>query len=81
MLSSILQASIARLSLSQNEDIRKITSWAAIFVVLNAVAGVYGMNFDNMPELHWKYGYPLVILVIVAICLLLYRGFKRNNWL
>ncbi len=81
LLSSILQASIARLSLSENEDMRKITSWAAIFAVPTAVAGIYGMNFDFMPELHWKYGYPAVILVIVTICSLLYRGFKRNHWL
>jgi len=81
LLSSILQASIARLSLSENEDMRKITSWAAIFAVPTAVAGIYGMNFDFMPELHWKFGYPAVILVIVIICLLLYRGFKRSHWL
>ena len=81
LLSSILQASIARLSLSENEDMRKITSWAAIFAVPTAIAGIYGMNFDFMPELHWEYGYPAVILVIATICFLLYRGFKRNHWL
>ncbi|PRZ41907.1 CorA-like Mg2+ transporter protein [Antricoccus suffuscus] len=59
----------------------RIVAWAAIFAVPTAVAGIYGMNFDFMPELHWKFGYPAVILVIVTICLLLYRGFKRNHWL
>lgn len=81
LLTSILQAQIARLSLSENEDMRKITSWAAIFAVPTAIAGIYGMNFDFMPELHWRFGYPLVIAVIVVICLLLYRGFKRSGWL
>lgn len=81
LLSSILQAAIARISLSENEDMRKITSWAAIFAVPTAVAGLYGMNFTYMPELDWKLGYPMVLLLIVTICLLLYRGFKRNNWL
>jgi magnesium transporter len=81
LLSSILQASIARISLSQNEDMRKITSWAAIAAVPTAVAGIYGMNFEYMPELRWRFGYPLVIAVLVLSCVLLYRGFKRNNWL
>lgn len=81
LLSSILQTAIARISLSENEDMRKITSWAAIFAVPTAVAGLYGMNFTYMPELEWKLGYPMVLLLIVTICLLLYRGFKRNNWL
>jgi magnesium transporter len=45
------------------------------------VTGVYGMNFDNMPELHWKYGYPLVLGVILAVCTAIYRGFKKNGWL
>lgn len=81
LLSSILQASIARISLSENEDMRKITSWAAIAAVPTAIAGIYGMNFDKMPELHWTFGYPLVLIVMATICFLLYRGFKRNNWL
>ncbi|MEO6956771.1 MAG: magnesium and cobalt transport protein CorA [Antricoccus sp.] len=81
LLSSILQASIARISLSENEDMRKITSWAAIAAVPTAIAGIYGMNFDKMPELQWTFGYPLVLLIMATICFLLYRGFKRNNWL
>lgn len=81
LLTSILQASIARLSLSENEDMRKITSWAAIAAVPTAIAGIYGMNFKYMPELDWTFGYPLVLAVIVTICVALYRGFKRNGWL
>jgi magnesium transporter len=65
----------------QNEDMRKISAWVAIAAVPTAVAGIYGMNFEHMPELHWRYGYPLVLGVITAICLVLFRAFKHNGWL
>jgi magnesium transporter len=81
LLTSILQASLARTSLADNEDTRKISAWAAMIAVPTLITGVYGMNFTYMPELNWKFGYPLVLLVIVAVCSLLYRGFKRNGWL
>jgi magnesium transporter len=81
LLSSILQASMARTGLSDNEDTRKISAWAAIVAVPTLITGVYGMNFDNMPELHWRYGYFAVLGFILVVCLLLYRGFKRSGWL
>ncbi len=81
LLTSILQASLARTSQTDNEDMRKISAWAGIIAVPTAIAGIYGMNFRFMPELEWRYGYPLVLLVIVTACVLLYRGFKRNGWL
>jgi magnesium transporter len=81
LLSSILQASLARTSLADNEDMRKISAYAGIIAVPTAIAGIYGMNFEHMPELGWRYGYPLVLLVIVTICVVLYRAFKRNGWL
>ncbi|KQS68445.1 magnesium/cobalt transporter CorA [Modestobacter sp. Leaf380] len=81
LLSSILQASLARTSLSDNEDMRKISAWAGIIAVPTAIAGVYGMNFDHMPELHWTFGYPLVLIVMLVACTLLWRGFKRSGWL
>jgi magnesium transporter len=81
LLSSILQASLARTSLADNEDTRKISAWAGIVAVPTAIAGIYGMNFQHMPELSWRYGYPLVLVAILSICVLLYRGFKRNGWL
>ena len=81
LLSSILQASLARTTLADNEDMRKISAWAGIIAVPTAIAGIYGMNFEFMPELQWRYGYPLVLLVIVTARVLLYRGFKRNGWL
>ena len=70
LLNSILQANLAQATVAQNEDMRKITSWAAIIAVPTMVCGVYGMNFDHMPELHWKYGYPMVLIGIIGrICL------------
>ena len=81
LLNSILQANLAQASVAQNEDMRKITSWAAIIAVPTMVCGVYGMNFDYMPELRWTFGYPLVIGVISVACVVLYRGFRRNGWL
>ena len=81
LLNSILQAHLAQVTVAQNEDMRKITAWAAVIAVPTMVCGVYGMNFDHMPELHWRFGYPLVIGVILVSCLALYRGFRRNGWL
>lgn len=81
LLNSILQAHLAQVSVAQNEDMRKITAWAAVIAVPTMVCGVYGMNFDHMPELHWRFGYGLVIGVISVACLVLYRGFRRNGWL
>ncbi|WP_328453658.1 magnesium and cobalt transport protein CorA [Streptomyces sp. NBC_00386] len=81
LLNSILQAHLAQVTVAQNEDMRKITAWAAVIAVPTMVCGVYGMNFDNMPELHWRFGYPIVIGVISVGCLILYRGFRRNGWL
>src|SRR4051812_18736849 len=81
LLTSILQASLARTSLADNEDTRKISAWAAMIAVPTLITGVYGMNFDFIPELRWRYGYPMVLIVIVVVCYALYRGFKRNGWL
>jgi magnesium transporter len=65
----------------QNEEVKKISSWAAIFFAPSFVAGVYGMNFDYMPELHWTFGYPMSILLMAAMAALLYRIFKKKGWL
>ncbi|MFI1162031.1 CorA family divalent cation transporter [Streptomyces sp. NPDC020801] len=81
LLDSILQAHLAQVAVAQNDDARKITAWAAIVAVPTMVCGVYGMNFDHMPELHWRFGYPLVLGVIATACFLVHRGFKRNGWL
>jgi magnesium transporter len=81
LLNSILQANLAQATVAQNEDMRKITAWAAIFAVPTMITGVYGMNFDNMPELHYRYGYPVVLCATLAICFAIHRGFRRNGWL
>lgn len=95
LLSDVLQAELARvgarqsrialrqneIAVRQNEDMRRISAWAAIALVPTAIAGIYGMNFDNMPELHWRYGYFVVLGVIAASCTGLHRLFRRNGWL
>jgi magnesium transporter len=81
LIDSILQANVAQVTVAQNEDMRRITAWAAILAVPTMVCGIYGMNFDHMPELHWTYGYPLVLAVMAAACFLIHRGFRRNGWL
>ena len=88
LLTDVLQADVARVSVQQsavavrqNEDMRRISAWAAIALVPTAIAGVYGMNFDTMPELHWEYGYYAVLAVIAIACTSLYLAFKRNGWL
>ena len=81
LLTSILQASLARTTMADNEDMRKISAYAGIIAVPTAIAGIYGMNFEYMPELGWRYGYPAVLLIIATAIFLLYRGFKRNGWL
>jgi magnesium transporter len=65
----------------QTEITRKLAAWAAILAVPTAVAGIYGMNFEVMPELQWKYGYVLVLVVIAVVCGWLYWRFRRNRWL
>ncbi|GAA0810985.1 magnesium/cobalt transporter CorA [Spirilliplanes yamanashiensis] len=81
LLNSILQARLAQVTVDQNNDMRKIAAWAGIATVWTAFAGVYGMNFDYMPELTWRFGYPVLITVLLAISVLLYRAFRRNGWL
>jgi magnesium transporter len=81
LLTTLVDATLAKISLQQNMDMRKITSWAAILAVPTMAVGVYGMNFDYMPETHWRYGYPLIMSVIVAACMILYRIFRKNRWL
>ncbi|MEU9190198.1 magnesium/cobalt transporter CorA [Streptomyces sp. NPDC048484] len=81
LLDSILQAHVAQVTVAQNEDMRKITAWAAVVAVPTMICGMYGMNFDHMPELHWEYGYFAVLGVIATLCLVIHRGFRRNGWL
>jgi len=81
LLGSALHANLTQVSVRQNEDMRKISAWVAILAVPTMIAGIYGMNFEDMPELQWRFGYPTVLVVIAVACLLLYRRFKRSGWL
>ena len=81
LLSNILQAALARISVAQNDDMRRISSYAGLIAAPTLIAGVYGMNFEHMPELDWSFGYPFALLLMAALCYLLYRGFKRSGWL
>ncbi len=81
LLSDMLQVHLARVSVQQNEDMRKISAWAAILVYPTIVAGVYGMNFTHMPELHWLAGYPFALGLMAVGCVVLFRVFKRVGWL
>jgi magnesium transporter len=81
LLSAALNAHLARVGVQQNEDMRRISAWVAIVAVPTMIAGIYGMNFEYMPELTWRYGYPLALLVMLVACAGLYRWFKRAGWL
>ncbi|HEY7453441.1 MAG TPA: magnesium/cobalt transporter CorA [Thermoleophilaceae bacterium] len=81
LLTGSLQANLAQVAVRQNEDMRRISAWVAIIAVPTAIAGIYGMNFDDMPELGWSLGYPAVLLVMASICLGLYTYFRRSGWL
>jgi magnesium transporter len=81
LINSILQARLAQVTVNQNNDMRKIASWAAIAATQTAIAGIYGMNFKFMPELEMQYGYPSVLLVMLVSAVVLYRMFRRSGWL
>jgi magnesium transporter len=81
LVNSILQARLAQVTVDQNNDMRKIAAWAGIAAVQTAIVGIYGMNFDFMPELRMRYGYPVVLLTMLVAAVVLYRVFRRSGWL
>ncbi len=81
LLTSVLSVNLTLVSVRQNEDMRKIAAWGAIGIAPTAMAGIWGMNFEHMPELAWTIGYPIAIASIVAVCLSLYFFFRRSGWL
>ncbi|MFT3714722.1 MAG: magnesium and cobalt transport protein CorA [Gordonia sp. (in: high G+C Gram-positive bacteria)] len=80
-LSSLIDAAATKVSIQQNTDMRKISAWAAVAAVPTAVAGIYGMNFDYMPELHWHWSYPVLLVLLLVACITLWRVLHRNHWL
>lgn len=81
LLDHMLEADRSRVSVQQNDDMRRISAWAAILTVPTAIAGIYGMNFDDMPELHYHYSYYVVLGIMATACVVLYVLFKRAKWL
>ncbi|MFD3875645.1 magnesium and cobalt transport protein CorA [Streptomyces sp. NPDC058623] len=81
LVSGMLSASIAQLGVQQNADMRRISAWAALIAVPTMIVGVYGMNFEHMPELGSPYGYHAVWVLILTVCTVIYRALRRNKWL
>jgi magnesium transporter len=81
MLSTAIQVNVAMINLNETEVTKKLAGWAAIIAIPTMVAGVYGMNFKNMPELEWAYGYYLALVAMIGIDVALYAWFKRIRWL
>ncbi|ALG84293.1 magnesium transporter [Gordonia phthalatica] len=80
-LSSLLDAAATKVSTQMNTDMRKISAWAGIAAVPTAAAGIYGMNFDVMPELHWQFSYPILLIALFTVCFTLWRTFHKYHWL
>jgi magnesium transporter len=81
MLSDILVVNLTLIGVRQNDQTKKISAWAAILIVPTLITGIYGMNFDFMPELHWTFGYPLALALMVSISVGLYAVFRHVRWL
>ena len=81
LLDAALTASLTQITVQQNDDMRKISAWVAMAAVPTMIAGIYGMNFDHMPELEWTLGYPTVLAFTATVVTLLYRRFKQSGWL
>jgi magnesium transporter len=81
LLTTLVDAALAKITVQQNSDMRRIAAYVAIITLPMMIAGIYGMNFENMPELQWRYGYYAVLALIATACGLLYRSFRRNGWL
>jgi magnesium transporter len=74
-------ARMADVSNSQNEQVKRISAWAAILFAPTLIGTVYGMNFDHIPELHWLFGYPFALALMAVVCLGLWAVFKGRDWL
>ncbi|GAC70779.1 magnesium and cobalt transport protein CorA [Gordonia soli] len=81
VLTSLLEAAAAKVGIQQNTDMRKISAWVAIAAVPTMVAGIYGMNFEHMPELSQPWAYPTVLIGLVVACTVLFFNFRRHHWL
>lgn len=80
-IGTAIQVNLSMVALDEGEVNKRLAAWAAIFAVLTAFAGIWGMNFEMMPELKWRWGYPVALTIMATTCLLLYRRFRRAGWL
>ncbi|WP_312976491.1 magnesium and cobalt transport protein CorA [Corynebacterium sp.] len=80
-LAQILNVNATLVAQRQNEDMKKISGWAAILFAPTLVGAIYGMNFDDMPELHWAFGYPMALSMMLGVAVLLYVFFRRSKWM
>jgi magnesium transporter len=80
-IGTAVQVNLSMVTIEENETTKRLAAWAGIFAVATAFAGIWGMNFTNMPELQWEYGYPTALLFIATVCAVLFRRFKRAGWL
>ncbi len=80
-MGTAIQVNLAMATIEESEVTKRLAAWASIFAVCTAFAGIWGMNFEHMPELKWRYGYPVALAAIVTTCLVLYWRFKRSRWL
>lgn len=81
LLTNVLAANLTQVSIRQNEDVRRISAWAAIIAVPTLITGIYGMNFEHIPELTWRLGYPAALALMALVCFGLYRYFHKVGWL
>jgi magnesium transporter len=81
LLQNILSVNLTLVGLQQNNEVKRISAWAAILFAPTLVGTVYGMNFDHMPELHWTFGYPFALALMLVVSVALYAIFKRRDWL
>jgi magnesium transporter len=80
-IGTAIQVNLSMVAIEESEVNKRLAAWAGIFAVATAFAGIWGMNFKNMPELDWKYGYPASLVVIAIACLVLWRRFRKSGWL
>jgi magnesium transporter len=80
-ITTAIQVNLSMVAIEESEVNKRLAAWAAIFAVAAAFAGIWGMNFKNMPELQWEYGYPTALTIMALVCGYLYYRFKKSRWL
>lgn len=80
-IGTAIQVNLSMVTIEENEITKRLAAWASIFAVCTAFAGIWGMNFEGMPELKWTYGYPAALVLILSVCGYLYYRFRRAGWL